>query len=626
MPYINRFLLALKIARKLNDSYKKPLSKIDLNSRIFYKRIFKFLNINLNKFDIYELPKLSNNYKANLLNTTDTNIDSKLIKITETEAVNHQSNNVIKNINSLGYHNQDNYIVNNLLLQKLIVSNYNLKNIRSNLLRYRLSYIFKKGQEKDNQNNINDFRIRKPIINLYKGSSNKNGFRIVSGSGHNVRVQYRKKNSNFNKSDSILLEKGETDNRKIKEIKNTPNLRNLRIILQRLIISKYKFKRGYNNGFNLKFLLPINNIQNQKKIINNNVKGISKSYSNIIYNNKNKKTNQKTPMLSQLPQTQMSKLNNNKNNIKNSILHTLRTPEYYKNLFLNLSSEKENNKIKKISNSLLYNHLYRFRRLMFNKQITRTNKFINKNLSKYLPIVENTNYLFSKFSRSINSTGLSRLSTKNNNRINNKGKIPSYLMKFYKKVDTIKNIISYFQINDKNINLNSNNFDNSLFSASASASATSLKNIKKNNKRSKKYRRITRNVIKALKKINNKKYTENFRIIKNLFAYKKVFKGLFSKPSIRSLRKTNSSHIHNKSGIIIRNNNSNSNLVNLKKNSIFNNDLNNSRLRKNYLNYMLQNYMLNLVRYQDNSDFSIKTNFKDYLKNFINPMNFLSSY
>ena len=56
MSYLNRVLLAIKIAQNLN-------SNLDLNSRIFYKKIYEILNVNLNELNIFEMNnnKISNN-------------------------------------------------------------------------------------------------------------------------------------------------------------------------------------------------------------------------------------------------------------------------------------------------------------------------------------------------------------------------------------------------------------------------------------------------------------------------------------------------------------------------------------------------------------------------------------
>lgn len=235
MPHLVRVLWAIKAARKFNKAFNVDfnsaadydlaatvLEKQGKDTKLFFKSIEKFLGVDINNYKVLNLSirnlNLINKFspvghsQASDLLISDSNIVNsfKPLSLTGTSLTLNKKDTTYNKLLV-----QDSYIVKNLLLQKLILSKYRNTDLRSNLLKIRLSIIFGKRDSKN-----------------YSFKFNKN---IVKN--HNSKL--------FNTRKSIVkLAKSTQAGKK-------PNLRNLRIILKRFFISRSSRKIEFNKNVRL---------------------------------------------------------------------------------------------------------------------------------------------------------------------------------------------------------------------------------------------------------------------------------------------------------------------------------------------------------------------------------------
>jgi len=220
MPHLVRVLWAIKAARKFNKAFNVDFNSADhdlattvlgkqgKDTKLFFKSIEKFLGVDINNYKVLNI-SIRNLNLINKFSPVGHSQASDLF-ISDSNIVNSfkpllNNFNVSLNKKDTTYNKllvQDSYLVKNLLLQKLILSKYRNTDLRSNLLKIRLSIIFGKHDSKN-----------------YSFKFNKN---IVKN--HNSKL--------FNNRKSIVkLAKSTQADKK-------PNLRNLRIILKRFFISR----------------------------------------------------------------------------------------------------------------------------------------------------------------------------------------------------------------------------------------------------------------------------------------------------------------------------------------------------------------------------------------------------
>jgi hypothetical protein len=192
MPYVVRLLMAIKLARKFNTlpklSEEKQKGKIEFNSsRSFLnsKTIEKILGVDINKHKVLQI------------SINNLNLFNKFAAPTT------QNKNLEVKFAQAQVKLQDAYIVNNLLLQKLLLSKYNFTELRALSFNSRLSLNLSNSSESNaprkafikllQPNNISPASQPSPFVNsinkgeLQSSISNNPNFNLLHNSDQSKR-------------------------------------------------------------------------------------------------------------------------------------------------------------------------------------------------------------------------------------------------------------------------------------------------------------------------------------------------------------------------------------------------------------------------------------------------------
>jgi len=300
---------------------------------------------NLNLFNKFNSINLSNKLS---FKTVKTSVGNVIPAMPEEKSLLGSFSN--KNLNNIEL--QDSYIVNNLLLQKLILSKYHSTDLRFKFLNIRL------------------------FLNLVAKNNIAPNTHVIA-SPSQVRTQAQdtsdvntKKEENifkFKKAIIKLLHTPHPNHEQMTQINKKPNLRNLRLILKRFFINSTELTEAKKLNFNYKQIKTSKEIyllSNLNKYNQSSITSINNKFNDLVSSNK-------TPNL-----------------------------KFLVSCSAYARKAKEIRKIRKISKNLIFNLAYRIRRYKFKKLgyfYFKSNSA--KILSKVLPTVENANSFYYYFNQ-----------------------------------------------------------------------------------------------------------------------------------------------------------------------------------------------------------------------------------
>lgn len=315
---------------------------------------------NLNLFNKFNSINLGNKLSFKNFKGAGAADEKKIVKTSVGNVIPTEEKSLLgsfsnKNLNNIEL--QDSYIVNNLLLQKLILSKYHSTDLRFKFLNIRLflnlvvknniasntHVIASPSQDNNDVNTIkkeNIFKFKKAIIKLLRSARNTQATSVADAASADAHRTH---------------------------INNKPNLRNLRLILKRFFINSAEPTEAKKLNFNYKQIKTSKEIyllSNLSKYNQSSLTSINNKFNDLVSSNK-------TPNL-------------------NSLV----------SCFAYARKAKEIRKIRKISKNLIFNLAYRIRRYKSKKLgyfYFKSNSA--KILSKVLPTVENANSFYYYFNQ-----------------------------------------------------------------------------------------------------------------------------------------------------------------------------------------------------------------------------------